>query len=184
MMKNGMEKTPVLAWEWFWYQQWRFCLVVSDRGLCRILQPDEPFEVLERWAAKHFPGISLTHGGDILRPYIKQLAEYFGGKRQNFDLPLDLRGTEFQLAVWRELLAIPYGTTCSYSDLAERLGKPAAVRAVGAANGANPVPLVVPCHRVIGKGGGLTGYRGGLAIKSELLRLEHQAGVSSKVPPN
>jgi methylated-DNA-[protein]-cysteine S-methyltransferase len=103
---------------------------------------------------------------------VRQLGEYLRGERREFDLVLSPRGTDFQLAVWRELLVIPYGTTISYGALARRIGKPAAVRAVGAANGANPIPIVIPCHRVIGANGSLTGYGGGLPIKRALLALE------------
>ena len=102
----------------------------------------------------------------------RQLAEYFAGKRQTFDIPLNLKGTEFQLAVWNELLRIPYGDTITYAELARRIGRPAAIRAVGAANGANPIPVIVPCHRVIGSNGTLTGYGGGIERKQWLLALE------------
>jgi methylated-DNA-[protein]-cysteine S-methyltransferase len=103
---------------------------------------------------------------------IAQLQAYFAGERQDFDLPLAFRGTAFQQAVWQELQNIPYGQTTSYGELARRIGKPKAVRAVGAANGANPIPLVVPCHRVIGSNGRLTGYGAGLPIKEALLAHE------------
>jgi methylated-DNA-[protein]-cysteine S-methyltransferase len=101
-----------------------------------------------------------------------QLTEYFDGQRRHFDLPLRPDGTEFQLRVLDELQRIPYGETASYADIAERIGNPKAVRAVGAANGRNPIPIVIPCHRVIGSDGGLTGFGGGLATKETLLRLE------------
>jgi methylated-DNA-[protein]-cysteine S-methyltransferase len=101
-----------------------------------------------------------------------QLLEYFERRRVAFDLPLAPRGTPFQCQVWRVLATIPYGTTWSYRSLAEAIGKPAAVRAVGAANGRNPLPIVLPCHRVIGADGSLVGFGGGLAIKAALLRLE------------
>ena len=101
-----------------------------------------------------------------------QLREYFAGERQTFEIELNLRGTEFQRAVWNELLRIPYGATITYAELARRIGKPSAIRAVGAANGANPVPVIVPCHRVIGSNGTLTGYGGGIERKQWLLALE------------
>lgn len=103
---------------------------------------------------------------------IAQLNEYFSGERQEFDLPLKLNGTVFQLEVLEELRRIPYGETTSYGDIAQRIGRPKAVRAVGAANGRNPIPIVVPCHRVIGSGGALVGFGGGLNTKEALLRLE------------
>ncbi|TWO73034.1 methylated-DNA--[protein]-cysteine S-methyltransferase [Caenimonas sedimenti] len=103
----------------------------------------------------------------------QQLADYFAGKRAGFDLPLDLRlGTAFQQSVWQALLRIPRGETTSYGELSRRVGKPQAARAVGAAVGRNPVSIVVPCHRVVGTGGALTGYAGGLERKSALLKLE------------
>lgn len=102
----------------------------------------------------------------------EQLTAYFAGELQKFDLPLKPTGTEFQLAVLEELRKIPYGTTTSYGEIARRIGRPKAVRAVGAANGRNPLPIVIPCHRVIGSGGQLTGFGGGLPTKERLLRLE------------
>ena len=101
-----------------------------------------------------------------------QLAEYFAGEREAFDLPLEPAGTPFQLRVWEELLAIGYGETISYAELARRIGRPAAVRAVGAANGSNPLSVVIPCHRVVGASGALTGYGGGVERKRLLLDLE------------
>lgn len=103
---------------------------------------------------------------------IRQLGEYFAGKRRDFDLPLRLDGTEFQLLVLQELRKIPYGETTSYRDIAARIGRPQAMRAVGAANGRNPIPIIVPCHRVVGASGDLTGFGGGLDTKEALLRLE------------
>ena len=102
----------------------------------------------------------------------QQLTEYFAGTRKDFDLPLSLAGTEFQLLVLDELRRIPYGETTSYGDIAARIGKPKAMRAVGAANGRNPIPIIVPCHRVIGSSGDLTGFGGGLDAKQALLQLE------------
>lgn len=109
---------------------------------------------------------------EVLREARAQLGAYFSGRLRAFDLPLAPRGSPFQLRVWRALLDVPYGTTCSYAEIARRLGSASATRAVGAANGRNPLPIVVPCHRVIGADGSLTGYGGGLAIKRFLLRLE------------
>jgi len=103
---------------------------------------------------------------------VKQLREYFAGKRAGFDLPLAPEGTEFQRSVWRNLQDIPYGETISYGELAKRVGNPKASRAVGAANGQNPIPIVIPCHRVIGANGKLTGFGGGLPTKEKLLGLE------------
>jgi len=103
---------------------------------------------------------------------IRQLEEYFAGERRAFDLPLAPQGTDFQRTVWRELTRIPYGQTVSYGELARRVGNPQASRAVGLANGKNPLPIIVPCHRVIGANGSLTGFGGGVEIKRKLLTLE------------
>lgn len=102
----------------------------------------------------------------------QQLSEYFAGERKSFDVPLALEGTEFQVSVLEALLDIPYGETTSYGAIAKQIGRPKAVRAVGAANGRNPIPIIVPCHRVIGSSGDLTGFGGGLDTKAALLRLE------------
>lgn len=105
---------------------------------------------------------------------IRQLQAYFRGELKDFDLPLALEGTEFQVRVWRNLQAIPYGETISYGQLAQRIGNPRAVRAVGLANGCNPIPIIIPCHRVIGSDGSLTGFGGGLPNKKKLLALENR----------
>jgi methylated-DNA-[protein]-cysteine S-methyltransferase len=127
-----------------------------------------------------FPSGSKTRGPepgwrrdpDRFVEVARQLTEYFAGERRSFDVPLVPRGTSFQLAVWRALCDIPYGETTSYGALARRLGRPSASRAVGAANGQNPLPIIVPCHRVIGANGSLTGFGGGLPAKTLLLELE------------
>ena len=119
------------------------------------------------------PGDDWREGSSaVLEEARRQLCEYFDGSRRNFDLPLAPRGTDFQRAVWTTLGGIPYGATWSYRDLAQRIGRPSATRAVGAANGRNPLPIVLPCHRVIGANGALTGFAGGLPTKQFLLRLE------------
>jgi methylated-DNA-[protein]-cysteine S-methyltransferase len=110
-----------------------------------------------------------------------QLREYFEGGRRSFDLALDMRGTKFQRRVWTELIRIPFGTTATYAEIAGRIGQPKACRAVGAANGRNPISIVVPCHRVIGARGSLTGFGGGIPAKAFLL--EHEARVVRKEPP-
>ena len=127
----------------------------------------------------HAPRHPMPRGADwregdsgVLQATRAQLGEYFNGARRTFDLPLAPRGTEFQRAVWRMLAGIPYGETISYAQLATRVGKPSAMRAVGAANGRNPLPIVLPCHRVIGADGSLTGFGGGLPTKQFLLALE------------
>ncbi|MNP45229.1 Methylated-DNA--protein-cysteine methyltransferase [compost metagenome] len=109
----------------------------------------------------------------------QQLKEYFAGERRQFDLRLDLQGSEFQRKVWNALLTIPYVETASYKDIAEMIGQPKAVRAVGGANNKNPIPIIVPCHRVIGSNGSLVGYGGGLSIKESLLSLERNVEYGS-----
>lgn len=138
-------------------------LVADDEGLCEIC-----FEAEQRPNT----GDHWQRSPTRLAVARKQLDEYFAGKRTAFDLPLHPHGTPFQLAVWDALLRIPFGITVSYGELAQRIGKPKAVRAVGAANGRNPIPIIVPCHRVIGADHSLTGYGGGLWIKRALLGLE------------
>lgn len=142
-------------------------LVVSDLGLAAVLWPDD--------RAGRVPLGHLAVGSDAnphLRAATSQLNEYFAGQRRSFDVPLDMRGTDFQREVWTALTAIPFGKTRSYRDIAVAIGRPAASRAVGAANGRNPVSIIVPCHRVIGAGGSLTGFAGGLETKRWLLALE------------
>ena len=117
-------------------------------------------------------GFAFDETPRALRFYVNELEEYFAGKRREFTFPLDLRGTDFQLACWRALLAIPYGETRSYADIARAVGKPNAFRAVGMANNRNPIAIVVPCHRVIASDGTLCGYGGGLEVKRKLLELE------------
>ena len=114
---------------------------------------------------------------------VRQLREYFAGRRQEFDLPLATEGTAFQRSVWRKLQEIPYGETISYGELAKRVGNPKASRAVGSANGKNPIPIVIPCHRVIAGDGGLGGFGGGLTVKEKLLALEKpRAGAAKSAP--
>ena len=123
------------------------------------------------------PRLSGQAKAPVLHQVIEQLEEYFDGKRKAFDIPLALRGTPFQLSCWNALREIGYGETRSYSEIARVIGRPAAVRAVGAANGANPIPIIIPCHRVIGSNGALTGFGGGLDVKRRLLDFE--AGYST-----
>jgi methylated-DNA-[protein]-cysteine S-methyltransferase len=144
----------------------RLTLVASDAGLAAVLwENDNPNRVPLAIA-----GEDARH--PVLREAERQLKEYFLGARTTFDLPLDFHGTDFQKQVWAALLAIPFGETRSYGQIARALGKPGAMRAVGAANGRNPISIIAPCHRVIGAGGQLTGFAGGLKAKAHLLALE------------
>jgi methylated-DNA-[protein]-cysteine S-methyltransferase len=141
-------------------------LVASDNGLVAILwENDNPRRV-------RLGELAEDEKHPVLLETERQLGEYFKGKRKSFSLPLDIRGTQFQKDVWKALLAIPFGETRSYGQLAKQLGNPKATRAVGAANGRNPISIVVPCHRVIGSSGKLTGFAGGLDRKALLLDLE------------
>jgi len=137
----------------------------GELSLLGVYFQDEPH------AARAVPE-GAREDADVFAEVRAQLSAYFEGKRRSFDLALAPRGTEFQRRVWRALAAIPYGTTTTYAALARSIGSPNAVRAVGAANGKNPLSIVVPCHRVIGKDGTLTGYAGGLSRKRRLLELE------------
>ena len=139
-------------------------LAASEKGLVRL-----EFEGrVQKLNAKTIQLLSESR----ITPYLNELDEYFAGDRREFSMPLDLRGTPFQLACWRALLAIPYGETRTYADIARSIGHPQAFRAVGMANNRNPIAIVVPCHRVIATGGSLCGYGGGLDIKRKLLDLE------------
>lgn len=139
-------------------------LAASRQGLVRL--------EFDARVMKLDPAFKLRESKETLAPYVRELDEYFAGERREFSMRLDLRGTQFQLACWRALLAIPYGETCSYGDIARAIGHPKAFRAVGMSNNRNPVAIVVPCHRVIASGGSLCGYGGGLDIKRKLLDLE------------
>lgn len=141
-------------------------LVATDEGLSAVLwEHDRP-----RRVSVSIAGEDRQH--PVLLEAERQLAEYFSGERQTFGLTLDLAGTPFQRAVWDALVTIPFGETRSYAQIAQQVGRPRAVRAVGAANGRNPVSIVAPCHRVIGATGRLTGFAGGLAVKAQLLAHE------------
>jgi len=143
-----------------------FTIISSSKGIREII-----FNV-EKENPKLSNTIQLNPEDPKMFNVHPQLKEYFSGERKNFDLPLEIEGTEFQKGVWNELLKIPYGKTISYKELAVRLGDEKVIRAAASANGANPLPIVIPCHRVIGSDGSLIGYGGGLEIKEKLLVLE------------
>jgi methylated-DNA-[protein]-cysteine S-methyltransferase len=144
-------------------------IVTDDRGrLCEL----RFLKVEDRQSCLSEDEEPERREGQAGLPVLHQLREYFAGKRRTFDLELAPRGTPFQLDVWNALREIEYGDTITYAELARRIGRPAAIRAVGAANGANPIPIIVPCHRVIGSNGKLTGYGGGIDRKQFLLTLE------------
>ena len=147
-------------------------LATTERGLAYLELPRESGCGLWGWLRRWAPESKTVEAFARNRVAIGQLLEYLEGKRTEFDLPLDLRGTPFQIAVWSALLEIPYGETRSYQQIANAIGRPRAVRAVGAANGATPVAIVVPCQRVIASDGTLHGYGGGLDLKARLLAME------------
>ena len=151
-------------------------LVASKRGLLAVAWQDE--------IASRKPPNDMVENPrrPILKRAARQIAEYFAGKRTGFDLPLDLRGSPFQITVWRSLGEIPYGKTLSYSQQAALIGRPKAARAVGRANGRNPTPIVLPCHRVVGADGSLAGFGGGLARKFYLLR--HEGALDGVLQPS
>ncbi|SIQ06349.1 methylated-DNA-[protein]-cysteine S-methyltransferase [Peribacillus simplex] len=174
-MKNDKEQT--IDWSILRYDRWQLYVAKTEKGLCYIGSPGQTYEELESWLQKRFPNARLIENEKALTPYLKELQEYFEGTRQTFSLPTDVKGTPFQEEIWAALNQIPYGKTCSYSDIAQIIQRPAAVRAVGTAIGANPVLITVPCHRVIGKNGKITGYRGGTEMKQYLLHLEAETKV-------
>jgi methylated-DNA-[protein]-cysteine S-methyltransferase len=152
---------------WLWASPVGQLILTGDgRGLCGLNFQDgaHPLEIDEEWKKERGP----------FKDVIKQLERYFAGRLQKFTIPLALEGTAFQLSVWHALKTIPYGVTASYGAIAKKIGNPNASRAVGAANGQNPVSIIVPCHRIIGQSGHLVGYGGGLRIKEALLELEQR----------
>ena len=157
-------------------------LAASDRGLVALefdarlpgqqtIRPN-PRDLRKENQRVESKGVRFEESASAMLAYVRELEEYFAGERREFSFALDLRGTDFQLACWRALLAIPYGETRSYADIARAVGRPQGFRAVGMANNRNPVAIVVPCHRVIASDGTLCGYGGGLDIKRKLLELE------------
>ena len=155
---------------------YRFKQIASPVGILMLVAKDEQLTAI-LWEHERPNRVTLGEmiaddGHSILCITERQLNEYFSGQRTTFDLPLTFQGTPFQQQVWQALLTIPYGETRSYSDIAHQIGNPKAVRAVGAANGRNPISIIAPCHRVIGRSGELTGFAGGIAAKAKLLQLE------------
>ncbi|GAB0167860.1 methylated-DNA--[protein]-cysteine S-methyltransferase [Lysinibacillus sp. CTST325] len=171
---------PILYWSLLKFKNWNFYIASTTKGLVFVGSQNKPFEELFEWANRRFPGSPLVEDDEKLEPYVVEITQYLEGNRKTFTVSFEYVGTQFQLAVWNALCDIPYGQTSSYSDIANDINKPAAVRAVGAAIGANPVLITVPCHRVIGKNGSLTGYRGGLEMKTLLLDLEKRVSSSNE----
>jgi len=155
----------------------KLTLVASNKGLAAVLwENDKPGRV-------RLGELVERNDHSVLIDAERQLGEYFTGRRKNFSVPLDMRGTPFQRSVWEALLAIPFGETRTYGELAKQLGSPQAARAVGAANGRNPISIIVPCHRVIGSSGKLTGFAGGLEAKEQLLNIEKSNSIDDSSQP-
>ncbi|MBD3919250.1 methylated-DNA--[protein]-cysteine S-methyltransferase [Paenibacillus sp. PR3] len=161
-----------LYWSLLSYEGWSVHLAAVEEGLCFVGSHNQPFEELTEWAKRRMPGFDLLHDDGVMQLYADEFIRYLQGELEQFTLPIYYKGTPFQEAVWKALCDIPYGETRSYSDIATDIQKPSSVRAVGTAIGANPILITVPCHRVIGKNGSLTGYRGGMEMKMKLLQLE------------
>jgi methylated-DNA-[protein]-cysteine S-methyltransferase len=175
-MKTTKDKQTTYSYKTTKSPVGRLKLVASERGLAAILwENDDPKRV--RLAA-----LVEDKNHPVLRETESQLNDYFAGKLKKFSLKFDFAGTDFQRKVWRALAAIPFGETPSYREIARQIGRPEAARAVGAAIGRNPVSIIVPCHRVIGSNGKLTGFAGGLATKASLLKLESHSHATA--PPS
>lgn len=166
------EDTNNIYWTLLKHRQWNMFVAATKRGLCYIGSPNASFEEVDIWAKKRLPDYNLVEEKEIIQPYTVELVDYLEGRLTNFSLPMDLQGTPFQQSVWQVLTELQYGQTVSYTDIAERIGKPKSVRAVATAIGANPLLILVPCHRVVAKSGKLGGFRAGLEMKKELLKLE------------
>ncbi|MFD2116883.1 methylated-DNA--[protein]-cysteine S-methyltransferase [Paenibacillus yanchengensis] len=150
-------------------------IIATEQGVCRIIFPHEDLEHWASWFKKHSVSGQTIESYEMIENtgVIDQLQRYFAGEVVHFDtIPLDLRGTAFQKKVWSQLQQVTYGTLCTYGDLAVALDNPSATRAVGTAIGANPLPIILACHRIVGKDGRLTGFRGGLRMKQQLLQIE------------
>lgn len=147
-------------------------LASTAKGVVACSLPGKSKKHIVDWLARKLPDAEVVEGTAHNRVFMKAVRDYLSGRRRELDLPLDLRGTPFQKRVWAELCKVPFGETITYAALAKRAGHPRAVRACGSANGANPIPLIVPCHRVIASDGTLGGFGGGLPLKRRLLDLE------------
>ncbi|MDE0583446.1 methylated-DNA--[protein]-cysteine S-methyltransferase [Planococcus sp. A6] len=161
---------------WAYAEQYGFRLLLakSDKGLCYVGSPGEGLAEMQQHCAKRFPSADFVQDPQALKEYQYAIEAWLAGSRETSPLPLDIAGTEFQRSIWIALQEIPYGHTISYSELAEHIGKPKAVRAAASAVGANPLLLFIPCHRVIRKSGNVTGFRGGMELKHHLLETERK----------
>lgn len=159
----------------------RLRIASTERGLAYLELPRASGRGLLGWMRRHAADAKPVAGFETNRRAIAEILEYLDGKRTDFDLALDIRATPFEQAVYRELARIPYGETRTYADLASAIGRPTAFRAVGAASGANPIALVLPCHRVVRTGGKLGGYAGGVELKARLLAMERARSTEGRL---
>ena len=169
-----VQKTATLYWSSTPSPRGTCVVMATAAGVCWAGTPGTPAEEGFAWLSRKLPYQEVIEGAEVapLQQAMDELRRYFAGEPLQFACPLDLHGTPFQVAAWQEMFRIPYGETRSYGELAGRLGRHGAARAVGAASAANPVAIIVPCHRVVGSNGSLTGYGGGLSTKEWLLALE------------
>ena len=167
-----MEK---IYWATLTHQEWPIILAATEKGLCFVGSLKSDLGELKKWQLKRLPNANLEENAKKMSPYLESFCRYFNEGQANISCPLDLYGTAFQQKVWAALADIPFGQTSTYGEIANCIQQPKAVRAVGGAIGANPVAIVIPCHRVIGKDGSLTGFRGGLEMKKRLLKIERIA---------
>lgn len=179
-MSSRTNLNTIIYWTKLAHEDWHMYLAATSKGICYVGSQGQPFEELADWSKKRFPA-TLIRDDEKLQGYADEYIQYLNGTRQSFNMPFDFRGTAFQQAVWQALCDIPYGQTKSYSDIADHIQKPSAVRAVGTAIGANPILIRIPCHRVIGKNGSLTGFRGGMDMKAKLLQLEKEAVSADRI---
>ncbi len=149
-----------------------FRLAATSKGIVYLDLPNACGRGFPSWVERHARGAKCILNHEVTQIYVHELQEYFAGTLRKFTIPLDLRATIFQRAVYRELQCVPYGKTCTYGELAAHIGNPKAMRAVGTANAMNPIPIIIPCHRVVAAGGKLGGYAGGRELKERLLALE------------
>lgn len=169
---SNMSEIKHIYWSQLNFLEWQLIVAKTEKGLCFIGSNQGTAKELEKWMRKRYFDFKLIQDDDKLAASIEALINYLKGKQRDFKIELDIIGTDFQKDVWESLKAIPYGETRNYSMIADSIKRPKAVRAVGTAIGANPLLIVVPCHRVLGKNKRLTGYRGGLAMKERLIALE------------
>jgi len=166
------QKRPTIFYAFMETPIGKLLVASSEKGLVRIMFPHKEKVDSVSLLKKEYPEETLVEDREKNLSVIEQLEEYFDGSRTVFSLPLDIRGTEFQKSVWDTLKKVPYGETRSYGEIARSIGKSKAARAVGNANRKNPIPIVIPCHRIIGSDGSMTGFRGGIPLKKKLLELE------------